>query len=60
MPSCPATDLLWWIATETDVNTIINPITLLNTGSGLKKEKKNKQAKELLFRLKEIIYETEW
>lgn len=46
MPSCQATDLLWWIATETDVNKIINPITLLNTGSGLEREQ------ELLFRLK--------
>lgn len=32
MPRCQATDLLWWIATETDVNKIINRITLLNTG----------------------------
>lgn len=55
MPSCQATDLLWWIATETDVNKIINPITLLNTGSGLEREQK-----KLLFRLKEIIWNGEW
>lgn len=38
MPRCQATDLLWWIATETDVNKIINRITLLNTGYAVESE----------------------
>jgi len=27
IPSCQATDLLWWITMATDVNESINPIT---------------------------------